>query len=287
MSYPNETMRLLYERVSVRNYSKRPVEEPVLEAVVGAATRSASGGNLQPVSVIVVADQGPRERLAEMCGQSFIGRAPVNLVFCIDMRRNARIAEAGLAPYTAQRAFRHFWIAFQDVMIAAQSVCVAADSMGLGTCYIGTIVERIEEASELLALPQGVLPIELLTLGYPASPPRPPAKFEASVMVHRGRYRDADSGELYAAYERRQSYRVIPAEPESLQRFRECCEAVGGDLFAERAVADVEARGGFNSIQHRFGIHYPADEMPAGNALFIEVMRKRGFDIFGTSRESP
>ncbi|HET7838330.1 MAG TPA: nitroreductase family protein, partial [Rectinemataceae bacterium] len=195
--------------------------------------------------------------------------------------RNRRIAARGLAPYSAHRAFRHFWIAYQDVMIAAQSACTAADSLGLGSCYIGTIVEHLEASSELLGLDERTVPIELLPLGYPVSPPKSRGKFPEGILVHRERYAEPEEAGLYSSYQEREGGWTMSLTPENLERFRDCCESVEGSEFAQRAVADAEARGAFNAVQYRFGLHYPADEMPMGNAGFLEALKNRGFGAFG------
>jgi FMN reductase [NAD(P)H] len=75
--YPNETMRLLCERASCRSFVEKKIPEDVLAAVLRAGTRCASGGNLQPYSVIKVEEPRTRQKLADLCGgQSFISRAP-------------------------------------------------------------------------------------------------------------------------------------------------------------------------------------------------------------------
>jgi len=215
-----------------------------------------------------------------MCGQKFIATAPVNLLFCIDYRRNARIAEKGLAPYTAPYAFRHFWISFQDVIITAQSICTAADALGLGSCYIGTIMEYIEECSAMFDLPEGVIPVVLLTLGYPANPPVVRNKLGAEIVVHHEKYQDADIDILYTAYQTREKNWKMDITPEYLEQFRDVCDFVDGKDFAAKAVADVEQKGHFNAIQYRFGLHYSADQMPEGNHKIMAKLKARGLKCF-------
>jgi hypothetical protein len=100
------------------------------------------------------------------------------------------------------------------------------------------------------------------------------------ILVHRDRYSEPGEEELYAAYQERERGWTMSVTPENLEKFRDACEAVGGHDFATRAVAEVEARGVFNAVQYRFGLHYPADEMPRGNSGFIEALKKRGFQVF-------
>ncbi len=135
-------------------------------------------------------------------------------------------------------------------------------------------------ASELLGLGDRLLPVEVLPIGYPADQPRSRGKFPTGIMVHRDSYAEPDMEGLYAAYQEREKGWTMSVTPENLESFRDCCEAVEGQKFAARAVADVEARGAFNAVQYRFGLHYSADTMPLGNGGFIEAITKRGLDVF-------
>jgi len=113
-AYPNKTIELLYERASCRSFGEEPIPDETLDVVLAAAAHAATGGNLQPYSIIKVLDSEVRQRLMALCGdQPFIGQAPVSLVFCIDFRRLERWAALEKAPFSARRAFRHFWISFR------------------------------------------------------------------------------------------------------------------------------------------------------------------------------
>ena len=90
--HPNETMRLLFERGSCRDYSDEKVPEDVLRKILEAGTHAPTGGNLQPYSVIKIEDEANRRWFVELGSQKFIGEAPVLLLFCIDYRRLQRWA---------------------------------------------------------------------------------------------------------------------------------------------------------------------------------------------------
>lgn len=79
--YPNETIRLLFERGSCRSYSDRDVLEDVLRVVLAAGTHAPTAGNLQPYSIVKVRDGEARRWFTEKAGQRFIGEAPVLLLF--------------------------------------------------------------------------------------------------------------------------------------------------------------------------------------------------------------
>ena len=86
-------------------------------------------------------DPALKARLAETCDhQPFIARAPVVLVFCADCRKwfDAYV-EAGCQPRRPGPG--DLMLAVEDAAIAAQNAVMAAESMGLGSCYIGDIME--------------------------------------------------------------------------------------------------------------------------------------------------
>ncbi len=278
--YPNETLRLLNERASLRNFADRDIEPEVIDLLMQTACNAPSGGNNQPVSIIKIRDEATRVKLGEMCWQPFIGKAPLNLLFCMDLHRNEMLADFGEVPYTAGHAFRHFWISFQDTLIAAQNVCTAADAMGLGSCYIGTIMERFDECVEMFELPKLVVPVVLVVIGYPASKPPIRKKFTPQVMVHDGKYHDYNPAELYAQYTERENDRHIELNENNIKLFHDVCQAVKGKEYADELTERVKQRGWISPIQRLFGLHYHAATMPLGNPKFIAFLKKQGIDWF-------
>lgn len=58
-----------------------------------------------------------------------------------------------------------------DTAMMAQNALTAAESLGLGGVFIGGLRNNIEPVTELLKLPQHVLPLFGLCLGWPADNP--------------------------------------------------------------------------------------------------------------------
>ena len=277
---PNRAIKLLLERASCRSYTGDPIPPETLRLVLEAGVRAASGGNLQPTSVIQIQNQATKDWLAQECGQSFIAQAPVLLTFCIDWWRNRRWAELEVAPISANHSFRHFWISFQDTIICAQNICTAADALGLGSCYIGTILEMFPELCDRLQLPKGVFPVVLLCLGVPKRPPKTRRKLDQTVMVHQETYHKLDDDELRAAYEHKYpGYRVELTE-ERVDQVAEVCRQVHGADYAERCRQRMEEQGYISAVQRYFGLHYRANLMPQGNDEYLALMRERGFTWF-------
>lgn len=280
--YPNETIQLLIERASCRNFSDRKIPPDVLQLVLEAGIHAATGGNLQPFSIIKIKDAEKRRELAEKCGQRFIGRAPVLLLFCIDWHRIERWADLEIAPFSATSSFRHFWISFQDTLICAQNICTAADSLGLGSVYIGTVMEllTVTDVRDMLQLPKGVLPVVLLCLGYPKTRPLPRKKLGVGVIVHAERYREMEDQELIDAFDEKYRGQKIKITEERLETISQVCRQVHGEEFAERCIARIKENGYIRPVQRYFGLHYRADRMPKGNDTYLKLMEEFGFNWF-------
>ena len=165
----NETMELLLSRASCRDFSDRKIEKDVMDNILKAGVHAATGGNLQPFSIIVISDDEMKHKLVELGNQKLIEKAPVSLLFCIDFHRNKRWAELEGAPYSAEKSIQNFWIAFQDTIIAAQNICTAADSYGLGSVYLGTVMYQMLKLRNMFDLPEGVIPVVMVSMGYRAS----------------------------------------------------------------------------------------------------------------------
>jgi nitroreductase len=281
----SKLIEILHNRASVRNYSERKIEPEILDQIFKAAVHGPSGGNLQLWSIIKIQDQEVKDKLGEMVFQKFISKAPLNLLFCMDLKRNEILAGKGFAPYTARKSFRHFWISFQDTVIAAQNICVAADAFRIGSCYIGTIMEFHQETVEMFKLPEGVYPVVLVSLGYPKGKyPEPRKKFSADIMVHDEVYQDRDPDELWEAFQERENHRIIEINEQRMKDFKKCCRDVLSPQKAEKCIEQVKKQNGFNVIQYLFGLHYEANGMPVGNLDFLENFKNSGFSWMEKSR---
>jgi len=280
--YPNETVKLLIERASCRNFSDERISSGVLQFVLEAGIHAATGGNLQPYSIIKVENEETRQKLAQWCGQAFIARAPVLLLFCIDWHRIERWARLEIAPFTATSSFRHFWISFQDTIICAQNICTAADALGLGTVYIGTVMECLPALRETFQLPQGVFPVVLLCMGYPKTRPQPRRKLGVGAIVHSERYREMEDQELLDAFNEKYPGQKVQITEERLETISEVCREVHGEEFARRCVERVKETGYITPVQRYFSLHYRADAMPKGNDTYLGLVEEFGFDWLKT-----
>jgi len=195
----NQTLQQLYDRKSVRVYEDRPVEPEVKQAVLEAALQAPTAGNMALYTILDITDPAIKAKLAKSCDdQPFIATAPMVLIFCADYRRwydvfckyETSVRTPGMGD---------LFLAQADAIIAAQNAVVAAQSLGLGSCYIGDIVENFEFHRELLKLPRYVVPAAMLCLGYPTEQQRnrpKPRRFALSDMVHENGYDTTKSADM-------------------------------------------------------------------------------------------
>lgn len=277
----NEIIRLLLGRASLRKFIDKRVPTDVLHTILRAGIHAPTGGNLQPYSIIKIEDPAARRRLAELnLNQPYVEAAPVSLLFCIDWRRLERWADLEKAPFSATSSFRHFWISFQDTVIAAQNIATAADALGLGSVYIGTVLECFREIRDMFNLPMGVFPVVLLCLGYPEKRPEPRNKLPVEVVVHDGKYRELGDDELLAAFAAKYKHTTFDVTDEMLDKISRACRAVGGGPLEKKCLAAIKAEGRINMAQRYFGTHYGAQEMPEGNDEYLKIMEEFGFEWF-------
>ena len=195
----NQIIQQLKERKSVRVFTDRQIAPEEISAILEAAVNAPTAGNQQLYTIIHVTDPQIKAQLAESCDhQPFIAKAPLVLVFCADCRKwYQTFLEYNCEPRTP--GVGDLLLAVSDTNIAAQNAVVAAQSLGIGSCYIGDIMENAEQQRQILSLPPYVFPAAMLVFGYPTvqqtEHPKPP-RSEMCHIVHENGYRDMDAREL-------------------------------------------------------------------------------------------
>ena len=195
----NQTIQQLKDRKSVRAFTDKPILPEEVAAILESAVNAPTAGNQQLYTIINVTDQALKERLAESCDhQGFIAKAPLVLVFCADCRKWYRaFLEYGCNP--REPGVGDLMLAVSDTNIAAQNAVVAAHSLGIGSCYIGDIMENCEMQRELLALPAYVVPVGMVIFGYPTDQQkrRPkPERVKMEYIVHENGYSPMSAQQL-------------------------------------------------------------------------------------------
>lgn len=203
----NQTIQELFERKSVRAYEDRPIEPEKKAAIIKAAIQAPTAGNMSLYSIIDVTDQKRKDMLAVTCdNQPFIAKAPMVLVFCADYQKWYDVFRKHMET-VRKPALGDFMLASCDALIAAQNAVVAAQSLGIGSCYIGDIMERYETHRELFELPHYVLPVAMVVFGYPTKQQqerKKPIRFPEQVIVSENTYRRVEAEEYAAVLAERQ-----------------------------------------------------------------------------------
>ena len=195
----NEIIRALHGRKSVRVFTEQPVTKEEKECILTAAIQAPSAGCQLLYTILDITDQNKKEKLAELCDhQPFIAKAKMALIFCADCQKWLSFyEEAGLSP--RKPGAGDLLLAVEDALIAAQNAVVAAESLGIGSCYIGDVMERAEEMKTLLELPRYVYPACMLVFGYPTEHQKErkkPARFALSDMVCENTYHGKSGQEI-------------------------------------------------------------------------------------------
>jgi len=163
---------VMQSRRSIRRYTRKTISDALLNRLFKAAQLAPSAGNLQARDFIIVRDPNKKHELAESAyGQFFISMAPVVLIGCANIARS-RIAYG-------QRSELY---AVQDVTIAACYIQLAAETTGVASCWIGAFDER--RVARALGVPMDVLPVLMLTIGYPDESPEATARMDFGEFTH-------------------------------------------------------------------------------------------------------
>lgn len=171
----NETICTIMKRGSLRRYKEEKISPEHLDIILNAAMRAPTAGNMMAYSIITVKKEETKKKLAISCdNQPFIAKAPLILIFLADYSKWYKYYEVnGVREFQKSRGEEFlgpssgsFVLAVQDALIAAQNAVIAAESLGIGSCYIGDIMEAKEYHKELFNLPQYTFPVAMLTLGY-------------------------------------------------------------------------------------------------------------------------
>lgn len=201
----------LKDRRTIRKYTNKPIDDALLNELFEVAFRASNTGNMQLYSVVVTRDAEMKKKLSPLhFNQPMVEQAPVVLTFCVDLNRfikwcKQRNAEPGYDN------FQTFITALIDTTIATQTFCVAAEEKGLGICYLGTVTYMTEQIIEALKLPQYVVPVATITLGYPDEFPEQVDRLPLAGLVHNETYNDYSPEDIDRIYAEKEALPVNKA----------------------------------------------------------------------------
>ncbi len=242
------------EHRSHRKFRPEAIPAEIMRRILEAAVRASNTGNMQVYSIIVTTDEGLLARLAPCHFNQPAAAAPALVTFCADVRRFSRWCELrGAVPEYDN--FVWFMNAAADALLASENFALEAEAHGLGICYLGTTFYNAGEISEILRLPQGVIPVMTVSVGYPASNDVPLTdRLPLEAVVHEDVYRDPTDEEILGFWADREASDETAALLEandlpSLARIFTERRYTGGAnrAFSKKYFDEIVKRGFFNN----------------------------------------
>jgi len=164
-----DAMDAIFTRRSIRKYTKQPVPDQLIKELLKAAMSAPSAHNEQPWHFIVIRDRHILDEIPKFHPYSrMLKEAPVAILVCGDEQLEK---SKGRWP--------------QDCSAATQNILIAAQAKGLGAVWLGIYPddERVNDIRKLLSIPKHVIPLSLVSIGYPAEH-KPPANRYKAERVH-------------------------------------------------------------------------------------------------------
>ena len=204
-------MNNIMTRRTIRKYSTKEVDKDFLDQLLTEASRTQTMGNMQLYSVVVTrSDEGKKALAPAHFNQPMVTSAPVVLTICADFRRATdwclqRKANPGYDNFLS------FINASTDALLYTQTFCNLAEEAGLGLCFLGTTVYMPEMIIDALQLPELVMPVATLTIGWPDETPALTDRLPLASFVHEETYKPYTAEKIDEYY----------AEKETLEENRE------------------------------------------------------------------
>lgn len=244
-------MESIKNRTSIRKYADREISEELLNSLLQEAERTPTMGNLQLYSVVVTRSKEGKKALAPAhFNQPMVTQAPVVLTICADYRRTTAWANHRKA-HPGYDNILSFINAATDALLFTQTFTVLAEAAGLGTCFLGTTVYMPQMIIDTLHLPQLVMPVATLTVGWPDEKPAQTDRLPLRSIVHSEAFDDYTPEKIDDFY----------AEKESLEENKEFVRTNQVETLAQV----------FTDIR------YTKKDCETMSTGFMEALRKQGF----------
>ncbi|MBC8059485.1 MAG: nitroreductase family protein [Clostridiaceae bacterium] len=159
-----DVIDIIYKRRSIRDYLDKQVDRDIIITLLKAATAAPTAVNCQPWEFIVIDEE---DKLSELKEELIFARynAPVAIVVCGNMELTLKGKDHDL------------WI--QDCSAAIENILIAATSLGLGSVWIGIypVENRVKLLKNILNIPEHVIPLSIVYIGYPAQQREPRTRY--------------------------------------------------------------------------------------------------------------
>jgi nitroreductase/FMN reductase [NAD(P)H] len=187
-----------------RRYLDKPVELALLRLLCACAMSAPSKSDLQQADIAILTEADQRTIADLIPDQPFIRTAPAFMVFLANGRRLPEISKMRGKPFPNDH-LDQFFNASVDAGIVLATFLAACDAVGLGTCPISVIRDHSAKVSDMLTLPQRVIPVAGLCVGWPADKGHISPRLSLESTLHQGRYDEGDLAARIDAYDRRRA----------------------------------------------------------------------------------
>lgn len=192
-------------RATVRTYSSQGISHELMSRMLREAMHAPNTGNMQWYSIIITeSEEGKAALSPSHFNQPSVTGASAVVTFCLDLNRFEHWCRLNHA-VPGFNNFQSFVAAVIDTSLVAQQFCTIAEMNGLGTCFLGTTTYNAPQIAATLNLPDRVVPVTTVTVGYPAAEPVGPTwRLPEEAVVHYEKYKeptDAQISQWYAPLE--------------------------------------------------------------------------------------
>lgn len=159
-------MNSILRRRSIRQYTGQKIQDEHIKKILEAAMSAPSAGNEQPWHFIVVKDAQTLERLSQTHRHaSMIKQAAVAIVVCGDLNREIK---------------KGMWV--QDCSAATENILIEVEELNLAAVWVGVYPreDQVEYVKNLFNLPNPIIPLSIVSVGYPAECFEPTNRFDES-----------------------------------------------------------------------------------------------------------
>lgn len=199
----NETIQLLHNHRSIRKFTPRELSKEQVRTIVEAGQRASTSSNVMAYSIIGITDKSIKKRLQQVSGQPYVEHNGYLFVICADLSRIA-----GLTPIEDNENIKNnlqsteqFIVATVDATLVTQNMVIAAESLGLGACFLGSLRNDINQVDTLLQLPEYVIPLYGLAVGYPDHQPEVKPRLPFEAVFHENTYDNSQKQQYINAYD--------------------------------------------------------------------------------------
>ena len=202
-----------------RRYIDKPVDPALLRLICACALSAPSKSDLQQADIVIL-EKPEQSIIADLIpDQPFIRTAPAFLVFLASGRRLPEISKMRGKPFPNDH-LDQFFNAAVDAGIVLATFLAAADAVGLGTCPISVIRDHSQRVSDMLKLPQRVIPVAGMCVGWPSEKGHISPRLGLASTLHQGRYDEGNLAERIDAYDKRRAA-IHPYKPRDPARWGE------------------------------------------------------------------